>query len=224
VFTHLLGERASEINNILSHGGFRRSQNIAYRPACETCRSCISVRVRVDDFITSKSNLRTLARNADLVGGTLPPMATAEQFDLFRHYLESRHSDGGMMDMSFTDYTMMIEDTHVETLVIEYRRRGTTGLFSRGGDGPLRSVALTDVLADGLSMVYSFYDPDEPRRGLGTFMILDHIRRARQRGLPYLYLGYWVNGSPKMAYKQRFQPLEYLMPLGWEALDTPPGA
>jgi leucyl-tRNA---protein transferase len=222
VFTHLIGERASAMNNILSQGGFRRSQNIAYRPACETCRACMSVRVRVDEFRPDKSMRRNLAGNRHLMGAELPPMATGEQYSLFRDYLESRHADGGMIDMSVLDYTMMVEDTHVETMVIEYRRRGPDSFLTGMGEGPLAGMVLTDVLSDGLSMVYSFYDPAQSALGLGTFMILDHIERARRRGFPYLYLGYWVNGSRKMDYKRRFQPLEYLLPHGWEHLDEPP--
>ncbi|WP_237151597.1 arginyltransferase [Oryzibacter oryziterrae] len=224
VFTHLIGERASAMNHILSQGGFRRSQNIAYRPACETCRACMSVRVRVDEFRPDKSMRRNLAANSTLMGAELPPMATGEQYSLFRDYLESRHADGGMIDMSVLDYTMMVEDTHVETMVIEYRRRGPDSFLSGMGEGPLIGMVLTDVLNDGLSMVYSFYDPTQSSLGLGTFMILDHIERARRRGFPYLYLGYWVNGSRKMDYKRRFQPLEYLLPHGWEQLDEPPEA
>ena len=216
VFTHLVGDRAPALNDILSQGGFRRSQNIAYRPACETCRACVSVRVCVDGFRPGKSFRRTIRANQDLIGAELPPSPTSEQYSLFRRYLDSRHSDGGMIDMTMLDYAMMVEDTHVETYVVEYRLRGIDSFLTGRGVGPLLGVALTDVLADGLSMVYSFYDPEPAYRGLGTFMILDHIRRARARGLPYVYLGYWVEGSHKMDYKSRFQPQEHLMPKGWE--------
>lgn len=216
VFTHLVGDRAPALNDILSQGGFRRSQNIAYRPACETCRSCVSVRICVDEFEPRRSFRRTLRANEDLVGAELPAAPSSEQYSLFRRYLDSRHSDGGMVDMTMLDYAMMVEDTHVETAVIEYRRRGVDSFLTGRGQGPLHAVALTDVLADGLSMVYSFYDPEEHERGLGTYMILDHVRRARARGLPYVYLGYWVKGSSKMDYKARFRPQEHLMPRGWE--------
>jgi arginine-tRNA-protein transferase len=105
---------------------------------------------------------------------------------------------------------MMVEDTHVTTRMVEYRRRGPDTRLNGRGVGDVLGVSLTDVLADGLSMVYSFYDPEEDERSLGTFMILDHVRRAKQMGLTYVYLGYWVEGSRKMDYKRRFQPLEYL--------------
>jgi leucyl-tRNA---protein transferase len=216
VFTHLVGSRARELNDLLTHGGFRRSQTIAYRPACETCRGCISVRVCVDDFRPGKTFRRTLENNGDLIGGTVAAKPTSEQYALFRRYLDERHPDGGMAAMSVLDYTMMIEDSHVETQVIEYRRRGPDSFMTGQGKGDLYCVALTDTLVDGLSMVYAFYDPELPERSLGTYMILDHIERARKAGLPYLYLGYWVEGSPKMAYKARFLPQERLMAQGWE--------
>ncbi|TVR07269.1 MAG: arginyltransferase [Salinarimonadaceae bacterium] len=215
VFTHLVGGGASALNDILTHGGFRRSQTIAYRPACETCRACISVRVPVDDFVFRRNHRRVWSDNRDLIGRASEASATSEQYGLFRRYLESRHADGGMMDMSMLDYAMMVEDSHIETLIVEYRRRGPDSRINGRGEGPLLAACVTDVLADGLSMVYSFYDPQEAPRSLGTLLILDHIERARAMRLPYLYLGYWVAGSPKMAYKARFTPQERLMPSGW---------
>lgn len=215
VFTHLVGKRAPLLNDVLSHGGFRRSQTIAYRPACEHCRACVSVRVVVDDFRPGKTFRRTLARNADLIGAQRPNKAASEHYSLFRRYLDARHSDGGMAEMSVFDYAMMVEDSHVETMLIEYRRKGPDSFITGEGAGDLIAVALTDRLGDGLSMVYSFYDPEWADHGLGTFMILDHIARARKLGLPFLYLGYWVEGSRKMAYKARFLPQERLMPQGW---------
>ena len=215
VFTHLIGQRASQLNDLLTQGGFRRSQNIAYRPACDGCRACISVRIVVAEFDWTRSFRRVVKFNDDLVGTNLAHTPTAEQYSLFRRYLDSRHSDGGMADMSVLDYAMMIEDTHVETRVIEYRRRGPDTAINGRGAGPLFGCSLTDVLADGLSMVYSFYDPRHDHRSLGTFMILDHVRRAQELGLDYVYLGYWVDGSRKMDYKRRFQPLEYLSAPGW---------
>lgn len=216
VFTHLVGDRASALNDILTQGGFRRSQNIAYRPACEGCKSCVSVRVVVDTFEWTRSFKRVVSATSGLVGEEIPPAPSSEQYALFRHYLDSRHASGGMAEMSVLDYAMMVEDTHVDTMLIEYRKAGPDSRLNGQGDGPLLAVALTDILADGLSMVYSFYDPDETRLSLGTFMILDHVRRARARGLPFVYLGYWVEGSPKMDYKIRFRPQEHLGPKGWQ--------
>lgn len=212
VFTHLVGERAARLNDLLTHGGFRRSQSIAYRPACEGCRACLSVRVIVNDFRPTRNMRRVLDRNADLVGEMRAPVPTSEQYAVFRSYLDSRHRDGGMADMTVLDYAMMVEDSHVDTRLVEYRRRDPGGSKGRGA---LYAVALTDVLGDGLSMVYSFYDPAESARSLGTFMILDHIERARRMALPYVYLGYWVEGSRKMSYKARFLPQERLMGDGW---------
>jgi arginine-tRNA-protein transferase len=226
VFTHLVGERAAELNNILTHGGFRRSQSIAYRPACEGCRSCVSVRVLSKEFRPTRSMRRIVKRNADIVGDMRIAVPTSEQYSIFRAYLDSRHRDGGMADMTVLDYAMMVEDSHIETRIIEYRRREPTSPYSpprageggmgvRRGTGDLLAVALTDVLGDGLSMVYSFFEPDDAARSLGTFMVLDHIARAQRMGLAYVYLGYWVRGSGKMDYKSRFLPQERLTPEGW---------
>jgi leucyl-tRNA---protein transferase len=215
VFTHLVGRRARDLNDVLTQGGFRRSQTIAYRPACETCRSCISVRVPVNDFQPSRNMRRVMGLNHDLVGEMRANKPTSEQYGLFRGYLDARHEDGGMADMTVLDFAMMVEDSHVETVAVEYRRRGPDSGLTGRGSGPLIAASISDVLADGLSMVYSFYEPDEADRSLGTYMILDHIARAKAMGLKYLYLGYWVKGSRKMDYKGRFLPQERLHPEGW---------
>jgi leucyl-tRNA---protein transferase len=206
VFARLSGSLAQPLNEALTHSGFRRSQMIAYRPACDGCSACVSVRIPVADFAPSKTQRRVLKRNADIVHGVVPPAATREQFALLRTYLDSRHAGGGMSDMGLFDYVAMVEETPVDTHIVEYRRIG---------DGNLAACALSDVLRDGLSMVYSFFHPGENARSLGTFMILDHIETARARGLPYVYLGYWITGSDKMDYKSRFRPLEALGQSGW---------
>lgn len=218
VFTHLVGERAGELNNLLTHGGFRRSQSIAYRPACEACRACVSVRVLVEDFRPSRNMRRVLDRNADIFAEMRVPVPTSEQYSVFRSYLDARHRDGGMADMTVLDYAMMVEDSHVETRIVEYRENHDRK--PGRGAGRLLGVALTDVLGDGLSMVYSFFEPDAVQRSLGTLMILDHIARARNLGLPFVYLGYWVKGSKKMDYKGRFLPQERLMPDGWARIES----
>jgi arginyl-tRNA--protein-N-Asp/Glu arginylyltransferase len=220
VFTHLVGDRAPELNDLLTHGGFRRSQSIAYRPACETCRACISVRVIVDEFRPTRNMRRILDRNSDLVGEMRVAVPTSEQYSVFRAYLDARHRNGGMVDMTVLDYAMMVEDSHVETRMVEYRERDPDSTFTGRSSGRLLAVALTDVLSDGLSMVYSFFEPDEGQRSLGTFMILDHIARARRMGLAHLYLGYWVKGSRKMDYKGRFMPQERLMADGWKRAES----
>jgi arginyl-tRNA--protein-N-Asp/Glu arginylyltransferase len=223
VFTHLVGDRAPEMNDLLTQGGFRRSQNIAYRPACENCRACVSVRILAGEFRPSRNFQRILRRNTDLIGAVHNAEPSTEQYSLFRRYLDSRHRRGGMSDMTVLDYAMMVEDTHVDTKIVEYRKRGVDSFITGEGQGELIGVALTDRMADGLSMVYSYYDPEFEDRSLGTFMILDHIQRARAAGLPHVYLGYWVEGSRKMAYKVRFQPQEHLGPRGWERYENPSG-
>ncbi|MEM7301166.1 MAG: arginyltransferase [Pseudomonadota bacterium] len=215
VFTHLVGERAPALNDALTTGGFRRSQSIAYRPACEGCRACISVRVIADEFQPARTMKRIERKNADLVGEVLPSEPTSEQYSLFRRYLDSRHAEGGMAAMTMLDYVMMVEDSHINTKIIEYRWRGPDTFITGRGEGPLVAVALTDILNDGLSMVYSFFDPAFDRNSLGTFIVLDHIRRAVKFGLPFVYLGYWIEGSRKMSYKGRFRPQQRLEPNGW---------
>lgn len=219
MFTHLVGGKASELNDLLTHGGFRRSQSIAYRPACDQCHACVSVRVIANEFRPSRNFRKVMARNADLVGQSRSAVPTSEQYSIFRAYLDHRHRLGGMADMTVLDYAMMIEDSHVDTRLIEYRRRPAEGLDATA-PGELIAVALTDILGDGLSMVYSFFEPSEENRSLGTFMILDHIARARRMGLPYVYLGYWIDGSRKMSYKSRFLPQQRLAPTGWLRVDN----
>ena len=217
VFTHLVGEKAGDLNDLLTHGGFRRSQSIAYRPACDQCRACVSVRGIADEFRLSRNFRKVMARNADIDGTMRAAVPTSERYSIFRAYLDQRHRHGGMADMTVLDYAMMVEDSHVETRIIEYRRSDVDSGIDARGD--LVGVALTDVLSDGLSMVYSFFEPSEQHRSLGTFMILDHISRARQLGLPYVYLGYWIEGSRKMDYKGRFLPQQRLAPTGWLRVD-----
>jgi leucyl-tRNA---protein transferase len=215
VFTHLIGRRAVSLNDQLTQSGFRRSQTIAYRPACENCRACVSVRIKAGAFCASRSFRRILELNSGLAGTVTRPEPTSEQYSLFRRYLDARHGDGGMADMTAIDYATMIEDSHVETRLVEYR------LSKKNANGERRLLAacLTDLLADGLSMVYSFYEPGEQSLSLGTYMILDHIERARRLSLPHVYLGYWVEDSRKMAYKARFLPQERLGMNGWERVD-----
>lgn len=218
LFTHLTKDKPDFVIDKLLKGGFRRSQNIAYVPYCDGCSKCVSVRIVVDEFEAGSSFKRIQKRNRDLVAARVTASPTSEQYSLFRGYIDERHADGGMADMSVLDYAMMIEDSVVETFLTEYRL--TPPLEKQDEDilDPLLAVSLCDRLSDGISMVYSFYDPDFLDRGLGTYMILDHIAYARAQGLPYVYLGYWIDGAEKMNYKQRFQPLEYLTPHGWERM------
>jgi arginine-tRNA-protein transferase len=184
-------------------------------PYCEGCQACVSVRVLVSDFESPRSMRRVADNNRDLHVRRNAPVPTSEQYSLFRDYIDARHGDGGMADMTVLDYAMMVEDSIVDTFLTEYRLKPENPLETRIDTWPLKGVALCDRLSDGISMVYSFYDPEDAMRSLGTYMILDHIDYARRLGLPYLYLGYWIEGSRKMAYKSRFTPQERLGPNGW---------
>jgi arginine-tRNA-protein transferase len=213
VFTHLPLTEGAAINDALTAAGFRRSQNIAYRPACEACEACISARILADGYPFSRSERRVLDRNRDLVRHVVEAEATMEQFELLRRYLMARHAEGGMADMTWPDYLAMVEDTPVRTHLIEYRLPSADH-----GPGDLVACALVDALTDGLSLVYSFYEPRLGRRSLGSFIILDHVVQADLHGIPYVYLGYWVQGSPKMDYKARFRPIEVLQGQTWVVL------
>ena len=215
MFAHLPLSDGASINDALTLAGFRRSQNIAYRPACENCESCISARIPALDYPFSRSERRVLDRNEDLVRHMVEAEATMEQFELLRRYLLARHAEGGMADMTWPDYLAMVEDTAVRTHLIEYRLPSPDG-----GPGQLAACALVDALADGLSLVYSFYEPGLARRSLGSFIILDHVVQAGLHGIPYVYLGYWVPGSPKMNYKARFRPVEVLKGQVWTVLSA----
>ncbi len=214
VFTELKGPHADALNDALGRIGFRRSQTVAYRPSCADCTACVSVRVAADEFQASSTQKRNLKRNSDLEASICHPWSTAEQFTLLQRYLAARHPGGGMATMDEVDYADMVEHTPVTSYVIEYREPSTGS-----GPGRLVGACLTDRQGDGLSMIYSFYDPEhEMRTGLGNYIILDHIRRAVSEGLPYVYLGYWVEGSERMQYKVRYRPLERLGRDGWQRL------
>lgn len=215
VFTELKGAHADQLNEALGRIGFRRSQTVAYRPSCLDCQACVSVRVVAGEFKPSSTQKRDIKRNRDLIVTECRPWATDEQFELLTKYLSVRHPDGGMSTMDEMDYADMVEHTPVTSSLVEYREPTETG-----EPGKLIGACLTDRQGDGLSMIYSFYDPDhEGRAGLGNYIILDHIQRAAQSGLPYVYLGYWVDGSPRMQYKVRYRPLEQLTRDGWRRMD-----
>ena len=211
LFTHLADSDADTLNNTLTHAGFRRSQSIAYRPACDACSACKSVRVVLNDFKPSTSFRRLLRKNADLTREMCPPRTGREQYDLLRRYLDARHENGGMADMTPGDYVAMVEETAVDTFVTEYRT----------ADGVLLACLLGDRMQDGISLVYSFFDPLAEKRSLGSFMIVDQIARAKEVGHAHVYLGYLIEDCRKMAYKKRFAPLQRLGHDGWE--DYHPG-
>jgi leucyl-tRNA---protein transferase len=214
VFTELTGRHSSELNEALGRIGFRRSQSVAYRPSCIDCSACVSVRVLAAEFEASATQRKLLRRHADLEVSACKPWTTDEQYELLRCYLAIRHPGGGMAEMDESDFADMVEQTPVRTYVIEYREPS-----ANGAPGKLIGACLSDQQGDGLSMIYSFFDVGpKARKGLGTFIILDHIVRAARAGLPYVYLGYWVEGSSRMAYKTQFRPLERLGRDGWRRM------
>src|SRR6056297_3926278 len=212
LFTALQGDGAQRLNDGLSKQGFRRSQNVLYRPSCADCAACLSARIDVSAFTASRTQRRVTRRNAHLERQIASPWATEEQYALFRRYLESRHASGGMADMDTFEFAAMIEETPIRTRVIEYLDPET---------GALVATSLTDILDDGVSMVYSFFEPERPKASLGTFLILDHVESARESGLPYVYLGYWVPGSDKMGYKAGFSGLEVYVGDTWRKMHDP---
>jgi leucyl-tRNA---protein transferase len=213
VFTHLIGADSRHLNTQLSQGGFRRSQNIVYRPACDHCNACSSVRVPVRSFEWTKSFKRVIKRNQDVHSIVVKAQATSEHYSLFRGYIDTRHSEGGMADMSVLDFAAMVDDTITDSRLVEYRF-GPEHLHA----GELICAVLMDVLDDGLSLIYSFYEPSYDYRSLGTLVVLDAISRAQRLDLPYVYLGYYVEGSRKMDYKERFKPQERLSASGWHVV------
>lgn len=210
VFTHLVGPDARHLNTQLSQSGFRRSQNIAYRPACDGCAACVSTRVPVKSFNWTKSFRRVVRSNLDVVSRVVAAKATSEHYSLFRTYIDHRHSEGGMADMTVLDFAAMVDDTLVDSRLVEYRVP-----TAYQPEGELIACVLIDILSDGVSLIYSFFEPTLTLRSLGTFVILDMIQRTARLELPYVYLGFMVKGSEKMSYKKRFRPQERLSPEGW---------
>jgi arginine-tRNA-protein transferase len=231
LFTALQGDAAEKLNNALSKQGFRRSQNVLYRPSCTDCSACMSARIKVADFAPTKSQKRVLKRNADLTRSASSPWATEPQYTLFRDYLDSRHAAGGMADMDLFEFAAMVEETPIRTRLIEYRSSLADAATTDARNDPagtdpyegLRAVSLTDILEDGVSMVYSFFAPELMKSSVGTYLILDHIKIARDLDLPYVYLGYWVPGSQKMGYKAKFSGLEVYMGGQWQKMRDPEG-
>ena len=215
IFTELSGLHAGELNDALGRIGFRRSQSVAYRPSCAGCTACVSVRVVAHQFEPNATQRKLIKRHADLEISACKPWATEEQFALLQRYLGSRHPGGGMAAMDENDYADMVEQSPVSSYVIEYREPSVDGV-----PGRLVGACITDQQADGLSMIYSFFEAGEDSRpGLGNFIIMEHILRSQRARLPYVYLGYWVKGSARMAYKTRYRPMEVLGPNGWAILE-----
>lgn len=187
--------------------GFRRSGGHVYRPHCAGCRACVSVRIPVRDFRPNRAQRRCLARNADLELRIVAARRTRENFALYRQYLDGRHRGGGMDDPTPENFDAFLACPWSPTQFMELRL-----------EGRLVAVAVTDVVPDALSAVYTFYDPALAARGLGTYAILRQVQRAREDGRGYVYLGFWIDGHPKMAYKRGFQPLEFLDGPHWRPL------
>lgn len=203
-------EYAENLHHSLTLVGFRRSQDIAYRPACDDCYECKSSRVPVAKFSASKSQRRILKKNIDITATIKENIATTEQYQLLDHYINSRHADGGMAGITYTEYQEMVECSPITSHIIEYRQ----------DDNKLIAAALMDELIDGFSMVYSFFDisDDIKKRSLGVYMVLNQIQLAKSLELDYVYLGYLVKNSVKMNYKINFQPLEILYSNGWKIM------
>ena len=210
LLTEIAGPDANCRYALLSRAGFRRSHHFAYRPACEACTACVPVRVVASDFVPSRSMRRIETANRSLTSLERPATASSEQYRLFNRYIQSRHGDGEMSAMSFAEYRGMVEQSYLDSSLVEFRE----------ADGRLVAGCLVDWLTDGPSAVYSFFEPDLARRSLGSYMVLWLIRAAQARKLRNVYLGYWIRETRKMSYKARFQPLEGLGPDGWRRIAT----
>jgi arginine-tRNA-protein transferase len=209
LFTRLDGGGTAELNATLTRAGFRRSHDIVYRPVCPSCQACVPVRIPTASFQPNRTQKRILKRNADLTLIERPAIASEEQYQLFSAYQRGRHADGDMARMSFLDFRAMIQDGSADSRVLELRN----------GPGELLGAMLVDTLSDGLSAVYSFFDPAAERRSLGTFIVLAALNLLRRQGHSFLYLGYWIARSRKMAYKSGFHPLEKLGAAGWVSVE-----
>jgi arginine-tRNA-protein transferase len=209
IFADLCGPNAAFSYELLSEAGFRRSLGFAYRPACPGCNACVPVRIPVATFRDERCWRRVKSANDDLKTIQMPARATSEQYALFCRYQQARHRDGEMARMSVADYQTMVEVGAMDSMVVELRDDA----------GKLVAACLTDRMLKGLSAVYSFFDPAQNKRSLGSCLILRLIDIARDRGLDHVYLGYWIENSRKMAYKARFKPLEALTREGWKALE-----
>lgn len=205
VVTLLSGEEPDQLHSVLSTAGFRRSQDLAYRPACDNCNACVPVRIPACRYRPNRTQRKIWNKNADLTARIVPAVAVREHYILFRQYLSSRHADGGMADMRFGDYRAMIEDTPVDSFLVEFRDESND----------LLAVCLTDRMGDGFSLVYSFFLPSEAARSLGVYVVQWHVEHALREALANVYLGYWIAESRKMAYKASFRPLEQLSTEGW---------
>lgn len=215
IFTTLTKNNPQRMQNDLSHIGFRRSQNIVYRPACANCSGCISARVPAHEYKLRSSQKRIISKNKHVAREVRQCNATDEQYEVFQRYVSMRHDEGGMSDMTIEEFQAMMEEPLVSARIVEYR------LLENGRPTRLIAACLTDVISDGVSMVYSFFDPDFQHLSLGTYMILDHIELCAKAHLDYVYLGYWIKDAPNMRYKANFAPLDLFVNGKWTRFDDP---
>jgi arginine-tRNA-protein transferase len=201
IVTEISGNNSNELNNLLTMAGFRRSHKTAYRPACNFCNACIPVRINVSKYTPNRSQKRARKAALDLTCDERPPIATREQYDLFKDYQKLRHEESEMAAMDFNEYRSMIEDTTVDTLMFEFRDKNHA----------LIAASLTDIVENGLSGVYKFFSPKRRRDSLGTWIIDWHVQKSLANNLQYVYLGYWISGCTKMSYKSNFSGLEKLV-------------
>jgi len=199
----------TEIYGELVRHGFRRSGVFTYRPSCSECRACVPVRLPVERFVANRSQRRSVKAHASLRARELPLLYFEEHYALYQHYQAVRHSGGGMDQDSHEQYSNFLLQSRVDSRLIEFTEHGV-----------LRMVSIIDVLNDGLSSVYTFYDPDIKTASFGTYSILWQINQCVANNLPYLYLGYWIRDSKKMAYKANFHPIEGLIDGEWQCLKT----
>jgi arginine-tRNA-protein transferase len=219
IFTTLEEIKSEQFTQYLTESGFRRSQNVFYRPVCDMCSKCVSVRIPVQEFSFKKHWRRIVHKNINVQRSVNPPEASDERFNLMTVYLEDRHKSGAMYGMDAESFMSMIEEGSQNTMLVDYRLSADGPMGNRN---ELMGCCLIDELMDGTSLVYSFFNPSLNANSFGSYIILDQISRLKEMGLSHLYLGYWVEGSQTMAYKTRFRPIEVLGKDGWQIFTESP--